>query len=93
LWRVADSPGLVTGSGELTSLSPDHFTVRASAPGLITVRVRYTAFWSIASGSGCVGPAPDGWTSIDAYQPGELQLSAVFRSASSTTCPAITSGS
>ena len=93
LWRVADSPGLVTGSGELTSLSPDHFTVRASAPGLITVRVRYTAFWSIASGSGCVGPAPDGWTSVDAYQPGELQLSAVFRSASSTTCPAITSGS
>ena len=92
LWRVDGSPGLATGSGELTSLTPDHFSVDATAPGLITVRVRYTAFWSIASGTGCVGPAPDGWTSVDAYQPGLIQLSAVFRSASRTTCAPVVSG-
>ena len=91
LWQVNGSPGLVTGDAALTSLSPDHFSVTASAPGLITVRVRYTAFWSIASGVGCVGPAPDGWTSVDAYQPGLIQLSAVLRSASHTTCPDLSS--
>ncbi|HUE59096.1 MAG TPA: hypothetical protein VMO88_05900, partial [Acidimicrobiales bacterium] len=92
LWRVDGSPGLVTGSGALTALSPDHFAVDATAPGLITVRVRYTAFWSIASGSGCVGPAPDGWTSVDAYQAGPIQLSAVLRTARQTTCLAVTKG-
>jgi hypothetical protein len=89
LWRVDGSPGLVTGSAELTSLAPDHFTIHATAAGLITVRVRYTAFWSVGAGSGCVGPAPDGWTSVEAYRPGVLSLSAVFRSASSSTCPAV----
>jgi hypothetical protein len=67
-------------------------SVAASTPGLITVRVRYTAFWSVASGLGCVGPAPDGWTTVDAYQPGTIQLSAVLGSASKTTCAQITSG-
>jgi hypothetical protein len=93
LWRVDGSPGLVTGSGQLVSLSPDHFSVEANAAGLLTVRVRYTAFWTIARGSGCIGPAPDGWTSVYAYQPGLMQLSAVFRSASSNTCPAVITGS
>ncbi|HEX4864317.1 MAG TPA: hypothetical protein VFV02_09605 [Acidimicrobiales bacterium] len=91
LWKVDGSPGLVTGDATLTSLSPDHFSITATAPGLITVRVRYTAFWSIASGAGCVGPAPDGWTSVDAYQAGPIQLSAVLGSASKTTCPQISS--
>ena len=92
LWQVQGSPGLVTGSAVLTALSPDHFAVEATAPGLITVRVRYTAFWSIASGSGCVGPAPDGWTSVDAYQPGPIQLSAVLGTARKTTCLVVDPG-
>ena len=92
LWKVDGSPGLLTGDGSLVSIAPEHLTVDATAPGLITVRVRYTAFWSITSGAGCVGPAPDGWTSIDVYQPGTFQLSPVLRSASKTTCPQLTSG-
>ena len=58
LWRVAGSPGLVTGPGRLTQLEPDHLTLVASAPGPITLRVRYTKFWSVTAGSACVGPAP-----------------------------------
>jgi hypothetical protein len=58
LWRVVSSPGLLTGPGAMTSLEPDHLTIQAQGPGTITVRVRYTKFWSVTSGPGCVGPVP-----------------------------------
>jgi hypothetical protein len=46
----------VSGQATLTSLQPDHLTLSVAAPGQITVRVRYTKFWSVASGQACVGP-------------------------------------
>jgi hypothetical protein len=58
LWKVGGSPGLVSGPGILTQLEPDHLTIYASAPGMITIRVRYTHFWSVSSGEGCVSPDP-----------------------------------
>ncbi|HET6873919.1 MAG TPA: hypothetical protein VFH70_04030 [Acidimicrobiales bacterium] len=58
VWKVTNSPGLVSGPATLTSLEPDHLTLQASGTGSITVRVRYTAFWSVTTGSACVGPAP-----------------------------------
>ena len=87
VWRVVGSPGLVTGPATLTSLGPDHLTLDVRSPGTITVRVRYTAFWSVASGAGCVGPAPDGWTTVEATRPGNLMLSASLRGNRATTCP------
>lgn len=65
MWRVTSSPGLVSGPAVLTSLEPDHLTLSASAPGTITVRVRYTKFWSVTTGAACVGPAP-----LPATEPG-----------------------
>ena len=58
LWKVNASPGLVSGPGTLTSLVPDHFTLEASTPGTLTVRVRYNDYWSVSSGNACVSPAP-----------------------------------
>jgi hypothetical protein len=58
LWRVDGSPGLVSGAAVLTQLEPDHLTVDASKAGMITVRVRYTNFWSVTSGRACVSPDP-----------------------------------
>jgi hypothetical protein len=57
LWRVNASPGLVSGAAVLTSLEPDHLILDATLPGPITVRVRYTKYWSVTTGSACVGPA------------------------------------
>ncbi|HET9077092.1 MAG TPA: hypothetical protein VFN68_09170, partial [Acidimicrobiales bacterium] len=57
LWKVTSSPGLVSGPGTVTSLEPDHLTIMARSPGLLTVRVTYTKFWSVRSGAACVGPA------------------------------------
>ncbi|MBV9659656.1 MAG: hypothetical protein JO337_00710 [Acidimicrobiales bacterium] len=98
LWKVAGSPGLVSGPGTLTSLEPDHLTLQASEPGVLTVRVRYTKFWSVTSGTACIGPSPVStgtdkappyqWTQIDALAPGVIQLSAsVLHPAQPPFCP------
>jgi hypothetical protein len=76
LWRVDGSPGLVSGAATLTSLVPDHLTLSVVQPGPITVRVHYTAFWSVTSGSACLASAPGGWTAVDAFSVGPLELSA-----------------
>ncbi|HET7523654.1 MAG TPA: hypothetical protein VFJ79_05855 [Acidimicrobiales bacterium] len=87
LWRVAGSPGLVTGPATLTSLEPDRLTLNVTQPGQVTLRVRYTAFWSVTAGAGCVGPAPGGWTNIEASTPGAFVLSASLGTHPATACP------
>jgi hypothetical protein len=95
LWKVTDSPGLVTGPGMLTSLEPDHLTLQASAPGLLTVRVRYTKFWAVTGGQACVGPSTLGtgtgqyqWTAVTVLAPGPIQLSAsVLHPTAPPACP------
>jgi hypothetical protein len=87
LWHVNGSPGLTSGPGQLVSLEPDHLTLQVSEPGQITVRVRYTAFWSVTAGAACLGPAAGGWTSVDAKTVGTLQLSAsVLHPAAPASC-------
>jgi hypothetical protein len=44
-----------------------------AASGTRTVRVRFTPYWAIAEGRGCVGPAPGGWTRIRAQGPVEVR--------------------
>jgi hypothetical protein len=89
LWQVQGSPGLVSGPARLVTLVPDHLTLQVSAPGPITVRVRYTTFWSVTSGAACVAPAPGGWTSVEAQTVGTLSLSAsMIHSTSPPGCSA-----
>jgi len=86
LWRVNGSPGLVSGAAAITSLEPDHFGLEVASPGNIVVRVRYTKFWSVASGSACVGPAPGGWTVVEASRAGPVEVLASLRPNSATVC-------
>jgi hypothetical protein len=80
-WRVyavsAPSP-LASGPGRLTSLGHDSFTLAVSSPGSFLVRVHHTRYWTLARGSGCVGPAPGGWTRVVARAPGTLLVRASF---------------
>ena len=89
LWRVQGSPGLVTGAATLTSLEPDHLTLQVSQPGPITVRVRYTAFWSVTRGMACLAAGTGGWTNINALSVGPMALSAkVLHPSAPAYCPA-----
>jgi hypothetical protein len=90
LWRVSGSPGLVSGPASITNLQPDHLTLDATAPGTITVRVRYTRFWSVTTGLACVSPAPgsSGWTRVTAQKAGVIALSAtVIHKGPAAGCP------
>jgi hypothetical protein len=75
-WRVyqvhAATP-IVQGPATLQSLGPGSLTLRAHRPGTVVVHLRFTPYWALARGSGCV--APDGnATRLTIRRAGEVQL-------------------
>ncbi len=80
-WRIFEvlSPTpLLSGPGRLTSLGHDSFSLRARTPGRFVVRVRFTRYWTLTRGAGCVAPAPGGWTAVSVSAPGTAVVSASF---------------
>jgi hypothetical protein len=80
-WRVYEvlSPTpLVSGAGRLTALGHDSFALHAPARGSYVVRVRYTRYWSVTEGAGCVSEAPGGWTQVSASRPETVRVAARF---------------
>jgi hypothetical protein len=73
VWRVVGSPGLVSGPATLAARDAGHLALDATGPGVVVVRVHWTAFWSL-TGPGCVAPSPDGWTRLQVSAPGHLVL-------------------
>ncbi len=80
-WRVFEvlhTPGLTNGVARLTRIGPQSFTLRARRPGFTFVRVRYTPYWRIARGRGCVSRAIGGWTLVRSARPGTIGVEAAF---------------
>ena len=78
IFRVLSATPLASGPGRLTSLGNDSLTLRASAPGRFVVRVHFTRYWSVTRGSGCVAPAPGGWTAVSVRARGTVVIAARF---------------
>jgi len=78
IYRVLAPTPLASGPGRLTALGHDSFALRASAPGDFLVRVRFTRYWTLTEGSGCVAPAPGGWTEVGLRAPGTAVVAARF---------------
>jgi hypothetical protein len=78
IFRVLSATPLASGPGRLTSLGEDSLTLRASAPGRFVVRVHFTRYWTVTRGSGCVAPAPEGWTAVSVRAPGTVVIAARF---------------
>jgi hypothetical protein len=78
IYAVLSATPLASGPGRLTSLGHDSFALWADAPGRFLVRVRFTRYWTLAMGAGCVGQAPGGWTSVVARASGTLVVRARF---------------
>jgi hypothetical protein len=64
LFQVLGASPLAQPPATLTGVTRDSFTLRAPAPGGYRVSVRFTPYWSLASGSGCVEEGPSGWTRV-----------------------------
>ncbi len=80
-WRVfavLHPTPLASGPGRLVSIQPDGFTLAAGQAGTFVVRVRYTPYWAVVSGTGCVGATADGWTQVSVGQRGPVRVGALF---------------
>jgi hypothetical protein len=73
VYAVSDPTPIVQGPATLRSLGPNSLTLDVRHPGRVLVRVRFTPYWVIAGGSGCVAPAGD-FTALTLRRPGTVRL-------------------
>jgi hypothetical protein len=74
-WRVyaVANPTPIVQGAALRALGPDSLSIDARAPGSFVVHVRFTPYWALSGGSGCV--APDGeFTRVTLRRAGEVRL-------------------
>ncbi len=80
-WRllaVVGAPGLAAAPARLTAVGAASFTLAAPRPGSYEVRVRYTPYWALQQGHGCVRSAPGGWTTVQARMSGTIRVGVDF---------------
>jgi hypothetical protein len=80
-WRIYEVRGaqaLASGPGSLQALNGDGFSIAARRPGRYLVRVHYTPYWSVVSGSATLGPAPGDWTELHVRHSGTIAVDAEF---------------
>jgi hypothetical protein len=78
VFRVLGALPLLSGPGRLAALGHDGFEIAADRPGSFLVRVRYTPYWTLTAGAGCVGSAPGGWTEVQLRDAGRARVAARF---------------
>lgn len=74
VFEVEGATGIVDGPANLRHLSGGDAVLAMTAPGVVTVRVRYSNRWSVADGDACVRPASDGWLEVVDNSPGQVRL-------------------
>jgi len=74
LYAVAGSTGIVAGPGHLTELDAGRVGLDATAAGSVLLRVRYSPYWTVTSGTACVYPTADNWTMLDVPGPEAITL-------------------
>ncbi len=78
IYRVLGARPILSGPGRLSRLGHDYFTVAAGSAGTFDGRIRFTRYWTITQGRGCVEEAPGGWTRLRVPGPGTVRVSARF---------------
>jgi hypothetical protein len=78
VFEVADHVPIVSGGGLLTDLDTESFSVWSPRATRMTVRVRWTPYWTITAGTGCVRALKSGWTSVRSTGPGLVTVRARF---------------
>jgi hypothetical protein len=78
LFAVHGATPLAQPPSVVTQLGSDSFTLRASRAGTSVVRLRFTPYWSIAGGHGCVQRARGGWTEVRTPSAGRVRVAIAF---------------
>jgi hypothetical protein len=78
VFRVAGARPLARGAARLERLDPQGFVLTGRRSGTTEVRVRFTPYWVLLSGRGCVEPAPGGWTRVRTTRAGRVHVGVRF---------------
>jgi hypothetical protein len=78
VYKVLSPTPLVSGAGRLTALGHDSFALQVPTRGSYVVRVRYTRYWTLTGGGGCITEAPGGWTRVSAGRPETVRVATRF---------------
>ncbi len=78
LFALADPRPLLSPPGRLVSVSTDGASLLLPRPGSYLLRLRFTPYWELSSGRGCVERAPGGWTRVLARARGRFVLGIGF---------------
>ena len=77
VYQVADATPIVQAPAVLQRLTPGSLTIRVPEPGTFELRMRFTPYWRLSAGAGCV--APDGnWTKLIVSRAEQIRLSTSF---------------
>jgi hypothetical protein len=74
LFEVAGASALAQPPAVLTRLGSDSFTLQAPRAGSYTARVRFTPYWRLAGGGGCVRRAGGDWTRLQLARAGSFRV-------------------
>jgi hypothetical protein len=80
-WRVFEVAGarpLARGAARVTGVRAGRVELLADRAGPVDLRVRFTPYWRIAAGRGCVGEGRGGWTRLRVDRPGRVLLDTSF---------------
>jgi hypothetical protein len=78
VYRYKYAVPLVSGDARMLSLRPNSFTLVAGSAGVADVRVRYTPYWKVVAGTGCVAQGSGGLTRLRITKPGLVRVKAGF---------------
>jgi hypothetical protein len=78
LFKVLAATPLAQPPSVLSRLGSDSFTLQVPRAGTFAVRVRFTPYWALSSGHGCVRSGPGGWTEVQSPGTGSLRVAIDF---------------
>jgi hypothetical protein len=78
LFAVRGAAPLVAAPARMTRLGQESFAVAAPRAGRYRTRVRFSPYWKVARGAGCVGQGPGGWAYVTATRPEIVDVTISF---------------
>jgi hypothetical protein len=78
LFAVLTPKPLAGPPSRLQRAGTDSFVLTAPSAGTFEVRLRFTPYWSLTKGRGCVEEAPKGWTAVRVARPETVHVGIDF---------------
>ncbi|HTR89531.1 MAG TPA: hypothetical protein VMG62_05420, partial [Solirubrobacteraceae bacterium] len=78
LFALANPTPLVAAPARMTELGLESFALWAPRAGTYLARVRFSPYWRVSGGAGCVARGPEGWTYVTAPRGESMRVGISF---------------